>query len=88
MKIGALVLFERMSCNGTPSKGILLAAWHRKSPLAWRVHLSWNPGLSGKVGPYFMRTHRYCSGLNFNAGLNLPLLGSCNVQTQPNMPLM
>ncbi len=88
MKIGALVLFERIGSNGTLSKVVLLAAWHSKSSLTWRVSVCWNPNLSGKVGPYFMRTHRYDPGLNFNAGLNLPLLGSFNVQTQPNTPLM
>lgn len=87
MKIGALTFFQRMHCNGAPSKSILLAALHWKWSLTWRWHLSWSPGLSGRVGPYFMRTYRYKPGLNFCAGVNLPLLGSFNVQTQPNMHL-
>ena len=87
MKIGALTFFQRMHCNGAPSKSILLAAWHWKWSLTWRWHLSWSPGLSGRVGPYFMRMYRYKPGLNFCAGVNLPLLGSFNVQTQPNMHL-
>lgn len=85
MKIGALTLFKRMHSNGARSKTILVAAWHWKWSLTWRWHLSWQPGLSGKIGPYFMRVYRGSPGLNFHAGLNLPLLGSLSLQTQPNM---
>ena len=87
MKIGALTFFQRMHCNGTPSRSILLAAWHWKWSLTWRLHLSWSPGLSGRAGLYFMRTYRYKPWLIFHAGLNLPVIGSFSVQTQPNMPL-
>lgn len=85
MKIGALTLFQQMHCNGAPAKTILLAAWHRKQSLTWRWHLSWHPGLSDTVGLYFLRTYRYKPGLNFLAGLNLPLFGSFSLQTQPSM---
>lgn len=87
MKIGPLTLFQRMHANGKPCRSVLIAALHWGWSLTWRWHLSWHPGLSGKVGPYFMRTYRYSPGLNFHAGLNLPVIGSFSIQTQPNMPL-
>lgn len=85
MKIKALTLFQRMRCNGAPSKSILLAAWHWKWSLTWRWHLSWSPGLSGRADLYFMRVYRHQPGFNFHCGANLPVLGSFSVQTQPNM---
>lgn len=85
MKIKALTLFHRMHCNGTPSKSILLAAWHWKWSLTWRWHLSWSPWLAGQTGFYFMRVYRHQPGINFHCGASLPLLGSFSIQTQPNM---
>jgi hypothetical protein len=87
MKIGALSFLERMHCNGKPSSSILIAALHWKWSLTWRWHFSWHPGLSGKIGPYFMRVHKHSPGFNFHAGLNLPVMGAFSIQTQPNMPL-
>lgn len=87
MKIGALTFFQRMHANGKPSQSVLIAALHWRWSLTWRWHLSWHPGLFGKVGPYFMRTYRYSPGINFHAGINLPVFGSVSIQTQPNMPL-
>ncbi len=84
MEIGALTLFKRMHSNGTPGKTILVAAWHWELSLTWRWHMSWHPGLAGRMGLYFMRVHRG-QGFNFHAGANLPLLGSLSIQTQPNM---
>ena len=86
MRLGPLTLFERMHSNGTPTKSILIASLHWPWSLTWRFHCSWHPGLSGSIGPYFMRTYRYAPGLNFHAGLNLPVVGSFSIQTQPNMP--
>lgn len=87
MKIGALTLFKRQHCNGVPSKGILLAAWHWKWSLTWRWHLSWSPVVSCSMGPYFARTYSYRRGFNFCAILNLPIIGGFKIETQPNMPL-
>lgn len=86
MKIGALTLLKRVHCNGVPTNGVLIAAWHWPWSITWRWHFSWSPGIAGRAGPYFMRTCRYRPGLNFHAGLNLPLIGSFSMQTQPNMP--
>jgi len=87
MKTKQLTLIERQHCNGTPCSSYTLAAWHWKWSLTWRWNVTWTPQHAGKIGLYFMRTHRYGTGLNFLAGLNLPLVGSLSVQTQPNMPL-
>lgn len=86
MKIGPLTLFQR----GRRSATVLVASWHWRWSLTWRWHLSWSPGMSGSFGsfgPYFMRTYRYAPGINFHAGINLPVVGSVSIQTQPNMPL-
>lgn len=85
MEIGALTLLKRMHSNGKPCDSVLLASWHWKWSLTWRWALAWRPGLSGRVGPYFMRVYKGSPGLNFHAGINLPLLGSFSIQTQPNM---
>ncbi len=86
MKLGPLTLFHRMHSNGTPIRSWVIAAVHWKWSITWRWTFQWSPGLSGRVGPYFMRGYRYQPGLNFHAGLNLPVVGSFSVQTQPNMP--
>ena len=85
MKIGPITLIHPRHCNGKPTSGLTLAALHWQWSLTWRWLVTWSPGLAGKVGFYFMRTYRYEPGINFNAGLNLPLFGSFSVQTQPNM---
>ncbi len=85
MKLGHMTLLQRMHCNGKPSDSVILASWHWKWSLTWRWVLAWRPGLSGRVGLYFMRVYRGSPGLNFHAGINLPLLGSFSIQTQPNM---
>ena len=85
MKIGPLKLFERMHCNGQPSKTILIASWHWKWSITWRFHISWTPRLEGRVGFYFSRVYKHQPGLNFHTGFNIPVLGSFSIQTQPNM---
>lgn len=85
MDVGPMTVFQRMHCNGERTDSFLLASWHWKWSLTWRFILTWRPGLSGKVGPYFMRVYRYSPGFNFHAGINMPLLGSVSIQTQPNM---
>lgn len=87
MKIGPLTLFQRMHSNGKRSATVLVASWHWKWSLTWRWHLSWSPGMSGSFGPYFIRTYTYAPGINFHAGINLPIVGSVSIQTQPNMPI-
>ncbi len=42
--------------------------------------------MSGSFGPYFIRTYKYMPGINFHAGINLPLVGSVRIEMQPNMP--
>ena len=86
MKIGPLTLFERMHANGTPIRSWLIAALHWEWSITWRWSFTWSYGLSGRVGPYFMRVYRGSPGMNFHAGINLPMVGSFSVQTQPNMP--
>ena len=86
MKIGPLTLFQRMHSNGRRSATVLVASWHWKWSLTWRWHMSWSPGMSGSFGPYYMRVHKGTPGINFHAGINLPFVGSVNIQTQPNMP--
>ena len=85
MNIGPLSLFKRMHSNGKPSASVLIAALHWKWSLTWRWHLSWSPHHAGRTGPYFMRVYRHQPGFNFHAGLNLPVVGSLSLETQPNM---
>ena len=87
MKIGPLTLFQRMPSNGRRSAPVLVASWHWKWSLPWRWHMSWSPGMSGSFGPYLIRTYTYEPGINFHAGINLPIVGSVSIQTQPNMPI-
>ena len=86
MEIKQLTIFERQHCNGVPCSSYLLAAWHWKWSLTWRWIVTWTPQRAGRIGPYFMRVYRG-RGFNFYCGLNLPLVGSFSMQTQPNMPL-
>ena len=85
MKLGPLALFKRMHCNGTPTKDILIAAWHWKWSLTWRWHLSWSPVISGRTGVYCMRVYRHQPGINLHAGANIPVVGSVRFEMQPNM---
>jgi hypothetical protein len=39
---------------------------------------------AGRSGVYAWRVYRYM-GFNFHAGINLPILGSLSIQTQPHM---
>lgn len=86
MKTKQLTMFSRQHCNGVPCNSYTLAAWHWKWSLTWRWIATWTPQRAGRIGPYFMRVYRG-RGFNFYCGLNLPLIGSFSIQTQPNMPL-
>lgn len=86
MKLGPLTLFQRMHSNGTPIRSWVIASLHWNWSITWRWTFTWRPGLSGRGGPYVMRVYRGSPGLNFHAGINLPVVGSFSVQTQPNMP--
>lgn len=82
-----LIVLQRMHCNGVPGRTWLIAAWHWKWSLTWRWMFCWSPVVFGRLGWYFFRTYKYLPGLNFHCGLNLPLIGSFSMQTQPNMRL-
>jgi hypothetical protein len=79
-----LTFFKRMHSNGTPVDSFTVASWHNPKSLTWRWGITYSPRKTGRTGVYFMRTHRGC-GFNFIAGINLPILGSLSVQTQPSM---
>ena len=84
MKGRQLTLLHRQHCNGTPTKGWTVAAWHWTGSLTWRGLITWEPRHEGRLGAYFMRTYRG-RGFNFCCGLHLPLVGALSMQTQPNM---
>lgn len=79
-----LSFFKRNHSNGTPIRAWTLAAYHHPRSITWRWAVWYSMRKSGRTGPYFMRVHRGC-GFNFHAGINLPLLGSVSMQTQPHM---
>lgn len=87
MRIGALCLFKRQHCNGKPSNSWIIASWHWKWSLTWRWVITYTKKHSGNVGFYFRRVYKYSKGLNFHCGFNLPIIGSVNIQTQPNMKI-
>ena len=85
MRIGPLTLFVREHSNGTPLHSFLLAALHWRWSLTWRWSVSWSPpNKHVRQGPYFIRTRRGM-GINFIAGLNMPIFGCLHISTQPNM---
>jgi len=83
--MNGLTLFKQMHSNGTLIDSYVLLAWHNPKSLTWRFSLTYSRVKSGRSGIYFFKTHRYAKGLNFHAGINLPLIGSLTLQTQPNM---
>lgn len=79
-----LSFFKRKHSNGTPIMAWTLAAYHHPNSITWRWAIWYSARKSGRTGLYFMRVYRGY-GFNFHAGINLPLLGSVSMQTQPHM---
>lgn len=84
MNIKGLTLFERMHANGTPINSFVIASWHNPKSITWRWSICYSMRKAGQTGAYFMRVYKG-QGFNFHAGINLPLVGSMSVQTQPSM---
>ena len=88
--MSALTFFKRMHANGDRIDSWIVMALHWPWSLTWRWIISWSAPqpivVSGHRYPraYFLRTHRGC-GINFIAGLRIPLLGHFAIHTQPNM---
>jgi len=77
-------LFKRMNSNGTLINSYNIASYHHEDSITWRWVLSYSLRKAGKTGVYFLRTYRG-RGFNFHAGINIPVLGSLSLQTQPHM---
>ena len=73
-----------MNSNGTLIDQWVLAAYHHPDSITWRLSVCYSKRKAGKTGVYFMRVYRD-QGFNFHAGINIPLLGSISIQTQPHM---
>lgn len=82
--MGAWTFFKRQHSNGTPVDSWLLIGYHHPKSITWRFGIWYRLRKAGSTGPYFMRVYRG-QGFNFHAGLNLPLLGSISIQTQPHL---
>lgn len=82
-KTNGFSFFTRMHANGTPIASWVVASYHHPDSITWRWPIRYSRR-AGKPGVYFTRVYRY-QGFNFHAGINLPLLGSLSVQTQPHM---
>ena len=76
--------FKRQHSNGTPIRSWTIAAYHHPQSITWRWVVSYSTRKAGRTGVYAMRVYRY-AGFNFHAGINLPVLGSISIQTQPHM---
>ena len=88
--MSAFRFMRREHCNGVPTRGRMLASLHWPWSLTWRWAVYWHPPspivVNGRRYPrsYFLRTHRG-RGINFMAGLRVPMLGHFSIHTQPNM---
>ncbi len=80
-----LTIFKRNNSNGKPINSWTLAAYHHPRSITWRWTIQYSRRKAGRAGVYFMRVYRHQPGINFHAGINLPLLGSLSVQAQPHM---
>jgi len=65
---------------------VTIAAWKWKWSLTQRWTLFWTPRAT-KAKVYFLRTYRYRSGYNFIGGISLPLLGTVQLDLEPNFKL-
>jgi len=83
-KANGLTFFTRMHANGTPIDSWNLASYHHPNSITWRWVICYSRRKAGRTGAYFMRVYRR-QGFNFHAGINLPIIGSLSVQTQPHM---
>lgn len=79
-----LKFFTRQHRNGTPIRSWTLASYHHPNSLTWRWVISYSARKAGRTGVYAMRVYRN-RGFNFHAGINLSILGSLSIQTQPHM---
>ena len=79
-----LSFFTRQHCNGTPIRSWTIAAYHHPDSLTWRWLISYSARKSGRAGVYACSGIR-AMGFNFHAGINLPILGSLSIRTQPHM---
>ena len=79
-----LSFFDRQHSNGTQISSWILAAYHHPNSITWRWVIWYSARQTGRTGLYFTRVHR-SRGFNFDAVINLPLLGSLRMQTQPHM---
>lgn len=78
-----LSFFKRQNCNGKPTSSWTIASYHHPHSITWRWAIRYSRQF-GKAGPWFQRVYRG-QGFNFHAGINIPLLGSLSIQTQPHM---
>ena len=81
--MSSLSFFRRQHSNGKPVDSWILASYHHPDSITWRWHIGYSR-VAGKSGVYFQRVYRR-QGFNFHAGINVPLLGSLSIQTQPHM---
>lgn len=80
-----LTLFKRMHSNGKPINSWIVASWHNPRSITWRWSISYSRKNPDKYGAHFFRVYRHVPGINFQAGINLPILGSISISTQPHM---
>lgn len=83
--MSAWTFFHRQHSNGTPINSWTLVAYHHPNSITWRFGVWYSRRVSGNPGLYFRRMYRGAKGLNFHAGINVPLIGSLSIQTQPHM---
>lgn len=79
-----LSFFKRMHSNGTPIDSYTIASFHHPQSITWRWGIWYSKRKNGRTGFYFRRVYKD-RGFNFHSGLNLPILGSISIQTQPHM---